>query len=275
MPELPEVETVRKTLLNLVVNKTIEDVSIHWGNIIKKPKDPAAFTNLLQGQTIRDIDRKGKFMIFHMDDVVMVSHLRMEGKFGVYDSSIEKERHTHVIFHFKDGSELRYNDVRKFGTMHVFKKGEEWAEKPLNQLGPDPFDPEFTIDYFYEKLQRTTRNMKSVLLDQSVVAGLGNIYVDEALHRAKVHPERTGKSLTKEEAALLRESSIEVIMEAVEQGGTTIRSYLNSQGEIGMFQQQLRVYGKQDSPCSTCSTSIIKIKVSGRGTHVCPTCQTK
>ncbi|ELK47273.1 DNA-formamidopyrimidine glycosylase [Halobacillus sp. ACCC02827] len=273
MPELPEVETVRRTLHHLAIGKEIASVSVYWGNIIKHPQDPKEFDRLLRGQTIRDIERKGKFLIFQLDDLSLVSHLRMEGKFGVYESSMEKPKHTHVIFHFTDGTELRYNDVRKFGTMHAFRKGEESSVKPLVQLGPDPFEEAFTLDYFYMKLMKTSRNMKAVLLDQSIVAGLGNIYVDEALFRAKVHPERIANTLTREEAAKVREASIAVILEAIEQGGTTIRSYLNSQGEIGMFQQKLRVYGKQDEDCVECGTPIEKRKVSGRGTHICPNCQ--
>ncbi|MCP3030545.1 DNA-formamidopyrimidine glycosylase [Halobacillus sp. A1] len=273
MPELPEVETVRQTLKQLIINKEIEEVSIFWNNIIKNPADPDVFKSLLQGQTILDIKRKGKFLVFEMEDLSMVSHLRMEGKFGVYDHTVPKPKHTHVIFHFKDGSELRYNDVRKFGTMHLFEKGTEWASKPLNQLGPDPFDPAFTEEYFYEKLKRTTRNIKAVLLDQAVVAGLGNIYVDEALYRARVHPERQADQLTLEEVKRVREASTSTIVAAVEQGGTTIRSYLNGQGEMGMFQQQLQVYGKENTDCQSCGSPIIKLKVSGRGTHVCPICQ--
>ncbi|MYL20011.1 DNA-formamidopyrimidine glycosylase [Halobacillus litoralis] len=273
MPELPEVETVRKTLKHLTLGKEIQDVSVFWGNIIKEPKDPRAFGDLLRGQSIQDIDRRGKFLIFHLDDIALVSHLRMEGKFGVYDGTLEKPKHTHVIFHFTDGTELRYNDVRKFGTMHAFKKGEEALNKPLVQLGPDPFDEAFTLDYFHQKLLKTSRNMKAVLLDQSIVAGLGNIYVDEALFRAGLHPERMASTLTREEAESIREASIAVILEAIEQGGTTIRSYLNSQGEIGMFQQKLQVYGRQDMECRNCGTSIVKTKVGGRGTHVCPVCQ--
>ncbi|WP_173915869.1 DNA-formamidopyrimidine glycosylase [Halobacillus sp. Marseille-Q1614] len=273
MPELPEVETVRKTLKNLILKKEIQDVSIFWGNIIKKPQDPEIFKSWLKGQTMQEIKRQGKFLVFEMDDISMVSHLRMEGKFGVYESAVPRPKHTHVIFHFTDGTELRYNDVRKFGTMHLFPKGEESKEKPLNQLGPDPFAPAFTIDYFYEKLKKTSRNIKAVLLDQSVVAGLGNIYVDEALYRARVHPERISKELTFEEARRVRDASIETIVEAVEQGGTTIRSYLNGQGEMGMFQQKLNVYGKEDTECPGCGTVIIKLRVSGRGTHICPECQ--
>ncbi|MFC7321117.1 DNA-formamidopyrimidine glycosylase [Halobacillus campisalis] len=273
MPELPEVETVRQTLKQLIINKEISEVSIFWDNIIKAPEDPDVFKSLLYGQAILDIKRKGKFLIFEMDDLSMVSHLRMEGKFGVYDQAVPKPKHTHVIFHFKDGSELRYNDVRKFGTMHLFEKGTEWASKPLNQLGPDPFDPAFTEEYFYEKLKRTSRNIKAVLLDQAVVAGLGNIYVDEALYRARVHPERQADQLTLEEVKRVREASTSTIVAAVEQGGTTIRSYLNGQGEMGMFQQQLQVYGKENTDCQSCGGPIIKLKVSGRGTHVCPICQ--
>ncbi|ASF40128.1 DNA-formamidopyrimidine glycosylase [Halobacillus halophilus] len=273
MPELPEVETVRQTLKNLVLKKTIDDVSVYWGNIIKNPRDPDEFKRLLKGQSFLDIERKGKFMIFHMDDLVLVSHLRMEGKFGLYDAEVEKPKHTHVVFHFTDGTELRYDDVRKFGTMHVFPKGEELDRKPLNQLGPDPFDKAFTLDYFFHKLQRTSRNIKAVLLDQSIVAGLGNIYVDEALYRARIHPERLANKLLKEEADRIRKSSVQIIEEAIGLGGSTIRSYLNSQGKIGSFQQNLKVYGKQDTSCQECGDVIIKTKVSGRGTHICPTCQ--
>jgi len=273
MPELPEVETVRQTLKTLVLKKTIDNVSVYWGNIIKNPRDPDEFKRLLKGQSFLDIERKGKFMIFHMDDLVLVSHLRMEGKFGLYDAEVEKPKHTHVVFHFTDGTELRYDDVRKFGTMHVFPKGEELDRKPLNQLGPDPFDKAFTLEYFFHKLQRTSRNIKAVLLDQSIVAGLGNIYVDEALYRARIHPERLANQLLKEEADRIRKSSVQIIEEAIGLGGSTIRSYLNSQGKIGSFQQNLKVYGKQDTSCQECGDVIIKTKVSGRGTHICPTCQ--
>ncbi|MCP3025467.1 DNA-formamidopyrimidine glycosylase [Halobacillus sp. A5] len=273
MPELPEVETVRQTLKQLVLNKEIKDVSIYWDNIIKRPLEPMDFKAWLQGQRLIDIERKGKFLIFQFSDISMVSHLRMEGKFGLYDSSLPKPKHTHVVFQFTDGSELRYDDVRKFGTMHLFQKGEEWKEKPLNLLGPDPFDPLFTVDYFYNKLQKTSRHIKAVLLDQSVVAGLGNIYVDEALYRARIHPERTAKELNYGEAARLKEASTETILEAVKKGGTTIRTYLNGQGEMGMFQQELKVYGKENIDCVECGTPILKLKVSGRGTHICPQCQ--
>ncbi len=169
--------------------------------------------------------------------------------------------------------ELRYNDVRKFGTMHVFNKGDEFNHKPLNQLGPDPFDEEFTSDYFYGKLKKTERVIKAALLDQSIVTGLGNIYVDETLFRANVHPLKKASRLTKKEVKAIQEQAILTLRDAIAQGGTTIRSYVNGQGEMGMFQQELFVYGQENQPCKKCGRPIVKMKIGGRGTHVCISCQ--
>ncbi|MFD2046292.1 DNA-formamidopyrimidine glycosylase [Ornithinibacillus salinisoli] len=273
MPELPEVETIKNTLKRFVLDKKIEDISVFWGNIIKEPDDVEQFKHILMGQTIHNINRKGKFLLFEMDDYTMISHLRMEGKYSVVSKEEPVKKHTHVIFRFTSGEELRYNDVRKFGTMHVVPKGEEFLHKPLNQLGPDPFDNSFTFDYFYEKLRKTNRVIKSVLLDQYVVAGLGNIYVDETLFRAGVHPLKKANKLTKKEVKKVQEQAILTLKEAVAQGGTTIRSYVNGQGEMGMFQQELFVYGQENQGCKNCGKLIIKMKVGGRGTHVCPSCQ--
>ncbi|MFC2948625.1 DNA-formamidopyrimidine glycosylase [Virgibacillus sediminis] len=273
MPELPEVETVRKTLKQFVLNKTIDDVKVYWPNIIKKPDDVEEFKQLLRGQSIVDISRRGKFLLFQLDDYVLISHLRMEGKYSVHQAIESVKKHTHVLFTFTDGKELRYNDVRKFGTMHIYVKGEEMSDKPLNQLGPDPFDPAFTLEYLYQKFKKTERIVKSVLLDQTIVAGLGNIYVDETLFRAGVHPLKKSNKLTKKEVQKIRKQAILTLEEAVEQGGTTIRSYVNSQGEMGMFQQELFVYGQENEPCKKCGNAVIKLKVGGRGTHICPSCQ--
>ena len=197
----------------------------------------------------------------------------MEGKYSVEDQHTDVTKHTHVIFTFKDGDQLRYNDVRKFGTMHLFPKGQELNQKPLNQLGPDPFDKEFTFEYFYEKLHKTSRTIKTVLLDQTIVAGLGNIYVDETLFKAGVHPLKQADHLTENEVKLIQKHAILTLKDAVQQGGTTIRSYVNSQGEMGMFQQELFVYGQAEQPCKMCGDTIIKMKVGGRGTLICLTCQ--
>lgn len=273
MPELPEVETVKRTLEILIKGKTISNVEISWGKIIKYPDDKNEFAMLIQGQTIQAIERRGKFLKFVLDDFVLVSHLRMEGRYGLYDPKEARNKHVHVVFHLKDGSELRYQDVRKFGTMHLFKRGEEEATLPLSQLGVEPFSTDFTCEYLIEKSKRTARKIKAMLLDQTVVVGLGNIYVDEALYRARIRPERIAKDLQAEEYKRLHREIIDTLQEAVEQGGSSIKSYVNGQGEMGMFQQQLNVYGRKNEPCNECGTEINKIVVGGRGTHFCPNCQ--
>ncbi|WP_199425613.1 DNA-formamidopyrimidine glycosylase [Thermaerobacillus caldiproteolyticus] len=273
MPELPEVETIRRTLIPLTVGKTIQDVKVFWPNIIKHPSNVTQFIEILKGQTIQQIGRRGKFLKFFFDEHVLVSHLRMEGRYLLQTTEVSLDPHTHVIFQFTDGTELRYRDVRKFGTMHVFKKGEEEQQSPLLNLGPEPFSQSFTPGVLADKLQKTNRKIKTVLLDQAVVVGLGNIYVDEALFRARIHPERPASSLTTEEIERLHHEIVATLQEAVEKGGSTVRSYVNTQGETGMFQLQLFVYGRKGEPCKQCGHPIQKIVVSGRGTHYCERCQ--
>jgi formamidopyrimidine-DNA glycosylase len=159
--------------------------------------------------------------------------------------------------------------------MHLFLKGEEFSTEPLLQLGPEPLDESFEKKLFAEKLAKTKRYIKSALLDQKIVVGLGNIYVDESLFKAGVHPERVASSLTEQEIDVLFEKIIETLTEAVEKGGSTVRTYVNSQGEMGMFQLQHFVYGRKGQDCKVCGTPLIKTVVGGRGTVFCPTCQPK
>lgn len=273
MPELPEVETVKQTLKQMVLNKQVKAIDVFWENIIKLPRTVEDFKIQLTGQILKDIRRKGKFLLFDFEDYVLVSHLRMEGRYGLFNHTEAVAKHTHVIFYFEDGTELRYSDVRKFGTMHVFKKGEELSSKPLSLLGPDPFEESFNFEGFYKKITKSTRSIKNILLDQSVIAGLGNIYVDETLFKAGVHPTRRGNTISLDEAERIRLYAAETLRQAIKQGGTTIRSYVNSQGEIGMFQQELYVYGQENEPCKSCGELVSKIKLGGRGTHFCPQCQ--
>lgn len=154
MPELPEVETIRKTLEQLVTGETIKKVTVLWPKIIKRPEIPEQFADALKGETIRSLGRRGKFLIFYTDKYALVSHLRMEGRYQVYGKSEPVEKHTHIIFTFASGKELRYKDVRKFGTMHLFLKGEEMASLPLSQLGPEPFSDAFAESYLYGKLKK-------------------------------------------------------------------------------------------------------------------------
>ncbi len=273
MPELPEVETIKRTLQHLVIGKTIQDVEILWGKIIKRPNDLLQFKTLCQGQTIHGIDRRGKFLKFLLDEHVLLSHLRMEGRYMLQKKSEPYEKHTHVIFSFTDETELRYMDVRKFGTMHLFLKGEEEKHEPLAKLGVEPFSNEFTPNLLQTAFQKTARTVKAVLLDQSIVAGLGNIYVDEALFRARIHPKRIANEISGRSIETLHQAIVATLKEAVEKGGSSVRTYVNSQGEMGMFQLKHCVYGKKGEPCITCGTEIERTVVAQRGTHYCPQCQ--
>jgi len=273
MPELPEVETVVRTLQTLVRGKRIDRVSVSLPRIIRQPDDVEAFKAQVSGQTIHEIKRRAKFIQFILDQDVLISHLRMEGRYGLYQAAEPVEKHTHVIFHFTDGTELRYRDVRQFGTMDVFPKGLETTVGPLAKLGVEPLDEEFTPEVLRGLLKNRSTKIKPLLLNQECLVGLGNIYVDESLFKAGIHPETAAGKLTGKQVAHLHESIVMTLKEAVEQGGSSIKSYVNGQGEMGMFQQSLTVYGRKDEPCVKCGTPIVRLVVGGRGTHICPKCQ--
>ena len=276
MPELPEVEAVRRGLESLVIDKTIQDIEILWPRIIDTELDLQQWKLELIGQTIHKMQRRGKYLIFVLSQGSLISHLRMEGKYLYYPKdqlSIEINKHSHVLFKFTDGSQLHYNDVRKFGRLHLLAN-HAWPNYFDNKsLGPEPLSDDFKLSTFIENLSKSQRNIKPLLLDQKVVVGLGNIYVDESLFLAKIHPLRKASSLESEEIESLYHAIKKVLDQAVREGGSTIRTYKNSLGEAGKFQQSLNVYGKNGKPCSRCGQEIDKIKVSQRGTHYCPYCQ--
>lgn len=273
MPELPEVETVRRTLTELIVGKTIRSVKVYLPRIVQRPDDIQRFETELTGHRIVEIGRRGKFLRIVMDGLVLVSHLRMEGRYGVYSEEEPVEKHTHVIFKFTDGTELRYKDVRQFGTMHLFSPGEEFASNPLAKLGVEPLDDSFTPEVFRKLMSRRTTKIKPALLNQEYVVGLGNIYVDEALFRAGIHPEHPADKLSRADLDRLHEAIMATLNEAVNAGGSSIKSYVNGQGEMGMFQHALRIYGRTGEACLVCGYPVEKTVVGGRGTHFCPTCQ--
>ncbi|MBH5318484.1 DNA-formamidopyrimidine glycosylase [Paenibacillus sp. GSMTC-2017] len=273
MPELPEVETVKRTLIELVAGKRISSVTVKLPRIIMKPSEPEQFADALVGHTIQTVERRGKFLRIILDGLVLVSHLRMEGRYGVFASDDPVEKHNHVLFHFDDGTDLRYKDVRQFGTMHLFKTGEDLLLPPLNKLGIEPLEPEFTAKVLREKLEKRTTSIKPILLNQELIVGLGNIYVDEALFMAQIHPERTPNSMRPAEWTKLYEAIRHTLGRAVEAGGSSIKSFVNGQGEMGMFQHQFNVYGRKNEPCPSCGNPIEKYVVGGRGTHICKKCQ--
>jgi formamidopyrimidine-DNA glycosylase len=275
MPELPEVETVRRTLQTLVVGKTIQHVTVTLGRIVRRPDDVQQFCASLVGQTIQRVERRAKFIKFVLDDIVLLSHLRMEGRYGLYAEDEPVEKHTHVIFHFSDGTALRYRDVRQFGTMDVFPRGEEEYHPPLAELGVEPLEDTFTWQLFQQIIAAKKSMIKPFLLNQKYIVGLGNIYVDEALFMAKIHPERHLDGLKPAEKRRLYEAIRATLQSAVDLGGSSIKSFVNGQGEMGMFQQQLHVYGREGQSCTRCGTVITKSIVGGRGTHTCRKCQKK
>ncbi len=261
MPELPEVETVKETLKGLVVGSTIKDVLIRYNLIRSKEFD-------VLGQTFQDITRRGKYLIFHLDDFYMISHLRMEGKYFVKKEE-PFEKHEHMIFYLSDGRTLRYHDVRKFGTFDLIEKVS--LEEFFSHLGPEPFDKSYTAEYLKNK--NSKKPIKNFLLDQSVVAGIGNIYVNEICFITGIHPTRITNTLTLNDFQNIVLATKSVLQKAIDLGGTTIRSYTSSLGVTGRFQNELQVHGKVGEPCPKCGELISKIKVSGRGTYLCDICQ--
>ncbi|QMS85547.1 DNA-formamidopyrimidine glycosylase [Candidatus Xianfuyuplasma coldseepsis] len=272
MPEMPEVETVRRILQEVIVGKTIRDIDVFYPKMIRNV-DEATFIHMLEGQTIKRMDRYGKHLQFITEDWVVFSHLRMEGKYFIKPLDEPKEKHEHMIIYFTDGTSLRYHDTRKFGTFDVIHPAEIKQNSPLVGLGPEPTSSELTPTYLTKKLRHKTRAIKPTLLDQTVICGLGNIYVDEVLFRSKIHPETPAGLLTKKQIKFIIQSCKQVIEKAIELGGTTVRSYTASLGVTGRFQNELNVHTKVDQPCPVCGTTISKTKVGGRGTYLCTTCQ--
>lgn len=273
MPELPEVETVKEALNQTVKGQTIKDIELRYEPMVKN-MSADEFKEKLINQTIQEVSRRGKYLVFHFDDYQLLSHLRMEGKYFYVDSDFELNPHVHVIFTLENGKRLLYQDTRKFGTYHLYDKAIDLeTTAPFQVLGLEPFATEFTPSYVKEKIQNKKKPIKSLLLDQTVVCGLGNIYVDEVLYRARLHPLTSSSELTDKDIENVVKYTVEVLARAIELGGTTIRTFRSSHGVSGTFQNELLVHQRKGENCYECHTPIEKIKVGGRGTYFCPTCQ--
>jgi len=269
MPELPEVRTVAKYLRQNLTNKKVTKIEIIYGKTIDRS---SLDINLLIGKVLKDILTKGKYLIFDFEEYYLISHLRMEGKYFIKDINEEVVKHEHTIFEF-DKLSLRYHDTRKFGRMQLINKKDLDQVKGLNTLAPEPWDEGMTKEYLMSKLKAKRLPMKSVLLDQTILAGLGNIYADEVLFATKINPLRLGKDISIKEAEAIIKASSEILAKATEKGGTTIRSYTSSLGVEGSYQEFLKAHYRVGEKCFDCNDTIIKIKVGGRGTYYCPTCQ--
>lgn len=275
MPELPEVETVRNTLKNQILNKQIVSIDVFYEGIIENVT-VLEFKTLIKNQTIIDILRKGKYLIFILDKGCIITHLRMEGKFFLKNKDERRNVHEHIIFHFNDNTTMRYHDTRKFGKMAYLStnKIDEIINYPsLKKLGPDGNTLGITKEYLYEHFQRKNQPIKTALLNQEIIAGLGNIYVDEVCYRVKINPLVKTKKISLDQCDQIIKYSKIILDEAINQGGTTIRSYTSSLGVTGRFQQSLLVHNREGEKCYECSSIIKKIMVGGRGTYYCPKCQ--
>lgn len=267
MPELPEVETVVRTLEKQLKGQTIEDVRVIYGRIVDNCS-PDVFSVRLKEQRFEEFDRRGKFLIFRLSDKTLVAHLRMEGKFFYYEKETEVSKHTHVVFKLSKGY-LHYNDVRKFGRFYLYEKGEQL--KAIEKLGKEPFDPELSSEYLREYCRKLSQPIKSVLLDQSMIAGIGNIYADEICAMVGMDPCHPSSLISLNDWERIIEATRAVLADAIKAGGTTIRSYTSSLGITGRFQQKLLVHSQQK--CTVCGGEVIKIRLGGRGTYFCPKCQ--
>ena len=272
MPELPEVETVRRSLRLKLVGKIIKDVKIYYNNIIDYPS-VNEFNKNIVNQRINDIDRYGKWLIFVLDDYYMLSHLRMEGKYFFRNRNEELNKHEHVVFLLDDDIELRYMDVRKFGKMNLIPKDKIKEIGPLLELGLEPWDEKLDVFYLKEKYKKKKLPIKSVILDQSIIVGIGNIYADEILFLSGISPLKSASLLNEKDLSNIIKYTKIVLEDAIKKGGSTIRSYTSVDGIHGLFQQELNVHCKEGELCPKCNSVILKIKVGGRGTYYCEKCQ--
>jgi formamidopyrimidine-DNA glycosylase len=264
MPELPEVETIARTLRPALLGKTILSADLRWNRTLVSPS-PAKFRDLIRDQQIQDIVRRAKFLNINLSASHLIFHLRMSGDLLVILGGYQPAKHDRLILKLTDDMTLVFSDPRKFGRVWL-------VDDPsviFQNLGPEPLSGDFTPDWLSAALHKQRRQLKPLLLDQSFLAGLGNIYTDEALHMARLHPLTTSNSVSPEEAEILWMAVRQVLAEGILRNGASIDWVYRG----GDFQNHFRVYGRQGKPCPVCGTIIERIVVGQRGTHFCPKCQ--
>jgi formamidopyrimidine-DNA glycosylase len=279
MPELPEVETIARELRPLVSDAAISDVWFDWPNQIKHPA-PASFAAALVGRTVVGVERRAKWLVFELSEsAVLAIQVKMTGQLTVVPASEPRDRHVHATFTFSDGRQLRLRDTRKFARLGVFRRdeagrllGADEAAELFAGFGPEPLDPAFTASAMRARLARRKGRLKTLLMDQAFVAGVGNIYADEALWRARLHPLRSAAGLNADQARRLHRAVREVLAEAIERRGSSVDDYLPPQGP-GTMQRFLNVYGRQGKACPRCGRPVRRVVINARSTHFCSWCQ--
>ena len=276
MPELPEVETICSSLKPHILHKKIMDVSVFWPDVFSAPEGMEV-PDVLFGRAVERMTRRGKYLLLDMSKgLTLVIHLRLTGKLifhGDPRDHVEVAKHTHVVFYFEEG-ELHFNDARKFGRIQIIDTLDVHVQV-MKKLGPEPLDKEFEFDRLGLRLADHHKNtsVKAALMDQEVVAGLGNIYTDEILFAAGVHPSRPVESLKASEIILIHQAMRDILTKSIASHGTTFRDYRDGEGKSGDFQNNLKVYGRGGMPCFVCETKLESQKISGRSSIFCPKCQ--
>ncbi len=271
MPEKPEVVTVARKLEARILNRKILKCHVYCDAIVDG--DTKKFIQEIENQTIHAITTRGKWIVIELEKDDLLVHLRMTGKFFYRKEKEPLEKHQHIVFLLDNQEELRFHDVRKFGRMKLIPK--ELIEKvpPFTELGLEPWDQNLTVDYLKEKFQKKSLPIKTTLLDQSIMTGIGNIYDDEILFASKINPLKKTNQLSRKEMKAIIENTRKILEKAIQEGGTTIRDYTSEEGVTGLFQNSLSVHTRVGKPCPNCKTIIQKITIAGRSTYYCPNCQ--
>jgi formamidopyrimidine-DNA glycosylase len=270
VPELPEVETIVRGLRAPLIGRTVSGFWTDWPNHIVTP-EPDALAMRIRGRTFQGVRRRGKYLVFELDQgEVLIVHLKMSGQLSVQPESEPADRYVHTIFRLEGGEELRFRDVRKFGRVYLVTD----PDRVVGQLGPEPLSGDFTVTWLEEQLGRRRRVLKPLLLDQTFIAGIGNIYADEALFLAAIRPDRHSDSLGRQEIAALHEAIQVVLRLGIERQGASIDgSYRQPDGSRGQMQEVFVAYGRAGEDCLRCQGTIERIILGGRSTHFCPDCQ--
>jgi formamidopyrimidine-DNA glycosylase len=273
VPELPEVETIAADLRPHLVGRTIVHCELRFPSIVRHP-EPEVFIDSITGLTIEAVGRRGKFILIALGtDRLLVVHLGMSGQLRLVDAGAEIANHTHAIFDLDDGRQLRYRDPRRFGRLLLGTEKELLLSGTLPKLGPEPIDPAFDAEELFKRFRGRRAPLKAVLLDQATVAGVGNIYADESLHRARLRPDRAAGSLRRKSVTRLHDSLRESLVTAIRNRGSSVDTYRDAWGEVGNQQESLLVYGRAGQACFTCGRPLSLVRIAGRSTVFCRHCQ--
>jgi len=273
VPELPEVETIAADLRPHLVGRTIVRCDLRFPTIVRHP-EPELFVDLVAGLCIESVKRRGKYILIGLEEQrVLVVHLGMTGQLRIVKPETAIAAHTHAIFDLDDGLQLRYRDPRRFGRILLGTEADLLLAGAMPRLGPEPIDPDFSAEQLYVALRRRKAPLKAVLLDQATLAGVGNIYADESLHAAGLRPDRVARRLSRKSALRLHEALRTSLEAAIRNRGSSVDTYRDAWGELGGQQEVLLVYGRGGQPCFTCGRPLASIRIAGRTTVFCRTCQ--